>query len=364
LQTVVRIGVVGLGFGARVHIPGFQLLEPLGARVAAVCSRSGSSAASAPPGARVYRDWRELVTDPDLDLVSVATPPLEHAEISLAALAAGTAVLCEKPLGLDAGQAVAVAEACADGPPALVNFGYRTLPAFRRARELIEAGALGEIERFDATWHVQARDDSGWPWTWKDSAAEGGGALASYGVHALDYLEWLLGPVGSVEATLRPSEAQRPDGRGALRPVTADSALTASLALTGGAGGTLAVVLDSERSMHQIEIAGGRGNLVLENPDPSDPVRPFALFRDGGRVELEPPEWPAPRALDGRVEPFANLAAELIAALRQGRPATPSPLDAARALALMAAVRQAAAEGHPAAPRGLSLTRTGSQDKR
>jgi predicted dehydrogenase len=358
----VRVGVVGLGFGARVHVPGFRLLESLGARVDAVCAR-GRPAEPTPRGVRVHRDWRELVTDPELDLVSIATPPREHAAISLAALEAGSAVLCEKPLGLDAAEALEVAEASADGPPALVNFSYRGLPAFRRARELLHDAALGEVEGFRVDWHMRARDESDWAWTWKDSCAEGGGALASYGVHALDYVEWLLGPASSIAATVRSPDASRTDRHGTLRPVTADPGFTASLELASGAAGEIEVALDSHTTVHRVEIAGARGRLVLENVDPSDPVRPFTLLLDGRHVELERPEWRAPSALDARVQPFATLAAELLLALRDDRPATPSPLDGARALALVEAVLRASGTGRRERPQEVSPTRPGPRDK-
>jgi len=176
-------------------------------------------------------------------------------------------------------------------------------------------------------------------WSWKDSLDEGGGALSAYGVHALDYVEWLSDPATDVSATFTFPATER-DGR----PVTSDDACTLELALASGARATIDVSLVADEHVHRVEVRGERGGLVLENLDPSDPVGAFSLSVDG---ELVSPPGRAHVATesDPRVEPFAVLAASLATAVRSGGSVTPSFEDGLRAQRLIAAAHRASAEG-------------------
>ena len=105
-NKTVRIGIVGAGFARTTQIPGFQNCK--GVRVVAIASRRRDNAQSVAQEfgiEHVAGDWRELVSRDDLDLVSVVTPPSTHMEITLAALDSGKAVLCEKPMAMDAAEA-------------------------------------------------------------------------------------------------------------------------------------------------------------------------------------------------------------------------------------------------------------------
>ena len=102
-----RIGIIGVGFGAQVHAPGFR---SEGWDVAAICSRSREKAekAAADSGvAGIHTDPLELIGRDDIEAVAIITPPGAHHDLSIAALSAGKHVLCEKPFAIDVGQAVA-----------------------------------------------------------------------------------------------------------------------------------------------------------------------------------------------------------------------------------------------------------------
>lgn len=318
-SRAVGVGVIGVGFGERVHLPSWTSLRADEVTIASVCARDPARAAKTAEqfGAAAWTtDWRELVADPAVSLISIATPPTLHVELATAALLAGKAVLCEKPLGLDAASTRSVAEMATGGPPVLVDFACRALPELRGLRG---RGA----RRFRIVWHVEARNDSAWPLSWKDSEAEGGGALALYGVHVFDYVEWLLGPIAEIQATLQYGGATRVSADGSVQTVTADQGFTAQLVLEGGASGDIDVSLTAATSQHGIEL----DDLVVELPI-----------------------WPGKGARDARIEPFAVMAAELVSALREGRPATPSALDGVRALTLVEAARTSARTGLPLAP--------------
>ena len=328
------VGIVGLGFGASVHLPGFRRLESEGVEVVAVCSRDGAEArrVALEEGVRAYGDWRELVSDDEVQLVSVATPPATHTEIALAALAAGKAVLCEKPLAVSLADAEQLAAAAAAaGLPTLVDFEFRGVPAFRRAQELLSDDVIGRVLQLDVSWQVPSRLRAPTSLSWKDRAEAGGGALLTLGIHSLDYVEWLLGPAVRVAGW-----TQSVLGRG-----SADDVCAAILELADGTPAALSVsTVAAAGRGHTVSLFGERGSLTLANPDLHDYMRSFRLERDGELIFV-----PEPTEEDGRIAPFVELARELVAALREGRQPVPSFLEGARAQRLADAVRRSGASG-------------------
>src|SRR6185369_6700895 len=123
----VRIGIVGAGFARTTQIPGFR--DCMGAKVVAIASRHRERAAEVAKEfgiQHVAADWQELVERDDVDLVSIVTPPAKHMEIVLAALEHRKAVLCEKPMALNAGEAARMVEkAKAAGVLALIDHELR-----------------------------------------------------------------------------------------------------------------------------------------------------------------------------------------------------------------------------------------------
>jgi predicted dehydrogenase len=329
----IGVGIVGLGFGARVHLPGFRRLEPEGVRVIAVCARNRVAARHVAEEAevdRAYDDWRALVADEQVDLVSIATPPATHREIALAALEAGKAVLCEKPLALTAAEAdelEAAAEAAA--VPALIDFEFRGVPAFRRAKELLAEQAVGRMLQLEVAWHIPSRfKAAGSGPSWKDSAKAGGGALLSLAVHSFDYVEWLLGPVVRVSGWA-----------GSLLGEGSDDVCAALLELDDGTTVTVSISTVARFGQgHVLRFFGDAGSLTLANPELGDYMRSFRLERDG-----EPVYVPEPTTEDGRLAPFTEMARELVAAIREGRRPVPSFREGARAQRLAEAVRRSGA---------------------
>ncbi|MDX6424304.1 MAG: hypothetical protein QOI67_1775, partial [Gaiellaceae bacterium] len=220
------VAVVGRGFGAAVHAPGWELA---GAQVLGVAGRE---------------DWRDLVER--ADAVSVAAPPAAHREVVLEAVRVGARVLCEKPLATTAGDAELL-EGAARGLPNAVSFGYRAVPAFERFRELLDADVLRIL------WTSGSRLRPGPP-GWKDDPLQGG-ALSAYGVHALDYARWLLGEADVARAAVTPNE----------------DAFTAELVHQGGRRTHLTVSLVAHERVHRLEA----GDLVLENRHATDPIGAF-----------------------------------------------------------------------------------------
>ena len=125
----VKIGIIGAGFARTTQIPGFR--DCMGARIVAIASRNPQHAADVAKEfeiEHVAKDWRELVARDDVDLVSVVTPPATHMEMTLAAFEHGKAVLCEKPMAMNADEARRMTESAAKaGQLALIDHELRFL---------------------------------------------------------------------------------------------------------------------------------------------------------------------------------------------------------------------------------------------
>jgi predicted dehydrogenase len=313
----VGVAVIGRGFGERVHVPGFQLLEASGVQIVGVAGRDG---------------WRELVAADTVDLVSVATPPASHREIVETALRHGRAVLCEKPLA-ESDEAARTLQELADaaGVPTLVDFTLREVDVFREAARTIRAGEIGRVRDARVTWHLSTRLDQTLPWSWKDDADAGGGALLSFGIHAVDYVSWLVGPVVAVEGRLLEDDGVRTGADGRARPVTSDAGFEGTL-YTVACPVSFSVSTIASEARHDVVVRGDAGTLVIENRDMRDHMRAFALTREtaaDGVQEVVAADGDG--ATDGRIAPFARMAARLVDAIRSNGRCDPSFADGARA---------------------------------
>ena len=248
-RAELRIGLVGCGeVCEHKHLPGLRRVT--GARVVAVADRDrarGDRVAGRFAIPRVFTSARELLESGEVDAVGVLVPPGEHSEVTLAALAAGTHVLVEKPVTLDLAEADAlVAAARAATGRSLMGFHMRWHRLVREARSLVREGAVGTVESIRTTWN-SPRPDRGIP-AWKVARASGGGALVELGVHLFDLWRHLLG-AEVVEVHARSRHAHRDDE---------SAVVTATMS-----NGVLASASISERTGHEIEleISGDRGRL-------------------------------------------------------------------------------------------------------
>jgi len=142
-----RVGIIGLGFGAQVHLPAFQ---SEGWEVAALCSRHRDKAQKVADGAgveAVYTDPLELIRRDDIAAVAISTPPRTHHPLVMAALEAGKHVLCEKPLALSPEEVDAIKDAARKhGCVVMEAFMYRHHPQTLKVHELVKAGSLGSLK--------------------------------------------------------------------------------------------------------------------------------------------------------------------------------------------------------------------------
>ena len=233
------IGVVGCGFMGRTHSNAFGKVnrffdleyQPV---LTAVCARNVASAEAFAENwgfASFETDWRKLIARADIDLVDIASPNDTHAEIAIAAAAAGKMVMCEKPLGRNAAESekmVAAVESA--GVPNMVWYNYRRVPAVMLAKQLVDEGRLGRIFHYRAKflqdWTISADLPQGGAGLWRlDASVAGSGVTGDLLAHCIDTAMWLNGPIDTVTAMTETFIKERSHTiSGKVEPVTIDDA--------------------------------------------------------------------------------------------------------------------------------------------
>jgi predicted dehydrogenase len=222
MTAAVRVGVVGTGFGRRVVAPVFAATE--GCEVVDVVSARDQAAVE------------RLCARADVDLVSVHSPPFLHVAHVEAAIAAGHAVLCDKPFGRDLADAQRLVDVAARSErPALVNFEFRYDPVRIALRDLVRSGRVGEIRHVAWTHLGAGGRHPPRRYGWLFDRARGGGWLGAWGSHAIDALRWVLDDeIVDARARLRTDVVTRTDTEGTVRVCTAEDGFAAWLTLARG----------------------------------------------------------------------------------------------------------------------------------
>src|SRR5215470_17320572 len=235
----LNIGLIGYGFMGRAHSNAFLQAGrffdlPYSPTLKAVCARNAERAQSFAGNwgyESVETEWRKLIERKDIDLIDIASPNDTHAEIAIAAAQAGKMVMCEKPLGRDAQEAKAMAEAVEAAAVAnMVWYNYRRVPAVVLLKQLIEEGRFGKIFHYRAKflqdWTISQDLPQGGEGLWRlDSAIAGSGVTGDLLAHTIDTAMWLNGPISEVVAMTETFIKERKHNlTGNVEPVGIDDA--------------------------------------------------------------------------------------------------------------------------------------------
>lgn len=326
-RSPVGIGIVGTGFARTTQIPGFR--DCMGAKIVAIASghRERAEAVAKEFGIEhVAADWQELVAHPDVDLVSVVTPPSTHLEITLAALEQGKAVLCEKPMAMNAAEALRMVEkANAAGKLALIDHELRFLNGRRVMRGMLESGAIGSVRHCNYVFRSDYRGVADRNWDWWSDAAMGGGALGAIGSHVVDSFRWMLSTeISSALGMLTTHIKQRTDKRsGQLREVTTDDEAKLLFKFADGphtnaaTGAASISVVEPGKYENRFEIYGTKGALMVEetgelwrSPTGSGTWRPVEVEQDHMAQGMREGSWS---------RGFTAFAVAVVEAMRAGK---------------------------------------------
>ncbi|WP_433300365.1 Gfo/Idh/MocA family protein [Actinoplanes sp. CA-030573] len=281
MSTPLGVAVVGFGWMGRVHTQAYLRIphhyrdaQPVALLAVADDVPGRADEAAVRYGfERATLDWLELVDDPSVQAVSITLPNFLHREVGEAFARAGKHIWIEKPVGLTADDARAIA----GGGQVAVGFNYRNAPAVEKAREILRAGEIGEVThaRVRLLSDYAAHPDGALSWRFERERG-GNGVLGDLGSHGVDLVRYLLGEIDSLIADTAIFVPQRPRpaaatagherGTGAPGPVENDDWVGALLRMISGARVTLEAsrVSVTDQNNYGFEIHGTRGALFWD----------------------------------------------------------------------------------------------------
>lgn len=258
-MKTIRWGIIGCGDVTEVKSgPGFQ--KATHSELVAVMRRNGALAADYARRHNVpkwYDDAQELIDDPDVDAVYIATPPYAHKEYTLAAARAGKPVYVEKPMALNYAECQEMVAACAAAKvPLFVAFYRRALPRFVKIKELLDNGAIGNVRTVTVTFYrpMRSYDLNNLPWRVIPAIA-GGGLFVDLAAHTLDYLDYFLGPIRAASGYAANQAGQYP----------AEDVVAGSFVFASGVHGTGIWSFASFEHVDRTEIIGDGGAIVFSS---------------------------------------------------------------------------------------------------
>jgi len=260
----VRLGIVGVGNMGMGHARDLVKGEIKGVELKAISDVSADHLARAVKqlggGVSAYEDMDAMFTSGEIDAVLIATPHYDHPRIAIRALELGLHVLVEKPAGVYTKQVREMNEAAVGSDKVFsIMYNQRTNPMFRKLKELIATGELGEVKRFNwiiTDWYrSQAYYNSGsWRATW---AYEGGGVLINQCPHNIDLLQWTLG--------MMPERIRAFCHFGKHRDIEVEDDVTAYMEFANGATGVFVTSVADAPGTNRYEVTGDRGKIIIEN---------------------------------------------------------------------------------------------------
>jgi predicted dehydrogenase len=272
----IGIGLVGGGYMGKAHAVALSAvgavfntaLRPRLEVIAATTADSAERYRAAYGFARAARDWRDLVADPKVQAVVIASPQSTHRAIAEAAFAAGKPVFCEKPLGAsleDARAMVAAAEA--SGLPNMIGFNYVRTPATQFVRKLLAEGAIGRVTWFRGEHTEDFLADPAMPATWR-TEGRANGCMGDLAPHPINCMLALMGPVADLSARVETVHATRPGPNGPV-PVTNDDHAQIMLRFASGAMGHLYIsrTATGRKMGYAYEIHGTKGSIRFDQED-------------------------------------------------------------------------------------------------
>lgn len=301
-------------------------------------------------------DWRKVVNDPQIDVISICSPGVTHMEVAVTAAKAGKHVICEKPLAMSAEEAKQMCDAVtAGGVKHMINFCYRRVPAVTLAKQLLDSGKIGRVTQFRATYQQDWVDED-CPFVWRfDRAIAGAGSMADKGSHVIDLARYLVGEIAETAAMsdiFIPTHKDPVTGEAKL--VTTDDAAMFLTRFTNGVMGVFQTsrVSPGYKNALRFEVTGTRGTIRFDLERLNE-LELYCMEEDKTAmgfktiVVTEPVHpyiknwWPLGHVL-GWEHAFVHQYYELIKAITSGTDCAPDFYDGLQNMRVIDAVERAA----------------------
>ncbi len=363
-HKTLNVGIIGFGFIGKVHtysylnMPLYYDPPPVRTRLLGVCTAHQETADKAAEQVGfefATTDFRELIAHPDIDVVNICTPNRQHKEQLLCAIENNKHIYCDKPLTASAEEAREVLAAMKNYTGThQVTFDTRFFPATLKAKELADAGLLGDVLTFRAEYlHAgSANPDAPFKWRFSKSAA-GGGALYDLGSHVIDLVRHLVGGFTELTCTTKVAFADRPSTHGTQErmPVDVDDAAFLLVKTNSGALGSIEAskLATGTEDELRFEIHGTNGALRFNLMDPNwlgvyDRAEADAGWKNIATVQRYPNShgFMTPKASIGWVRAHVACLHNFLAAIAEHRPAQPGIETAVEIQEIMDAAYRAA----------------------
>lgn len=287
----IGVGLIGTGFMGKAHalaygsvravmgdVPGVRrvaLAETPLDKAQAIAAQFGFD--------RATDDWRDMLSDPAIQIISITTPNGMHRDMALAALAAGKHVWCEKPMALTLDDARDMATAAqASGRKTQLGYNYTANPAYTHACRLVAAGEIGRVVHLRGWVDEDYQADPTLPWSWRATLKDAGlGALGDIGCHLISLFAGLVGPLESVVGEIDTIHKTRPlsDGTGRAAVENEDVA-SALLTFESGVKGVMTASRSAwgRKSRLGFEAHGTDGMIIYDQ----ERMNELQLFRNRG----------------------------------------------------------------------------------
>lgn len=273
----IGIGLLGTGYMGKCHALAYNALGPTFGverpRLTLLCDINETivkTKAMEFGFSRHTTDWRQLVQDPEVDIVSIATPNALHRDIAIAALENGKHVYCEKPMGLNLQDAKMMVEAALkSGAKSLLGYNYLRNPAIQHAKQLLDSGALGRIMYFRGINDEDYMADESIPFSWRCITEKAGtGTLGDLGSHLIGLALFLIGPIERLSASIATPHQKRAiaEQAGKFGEVENEDIATALLQFESGISGVISSsrVAWGSKNRLAFEIHGSKGTLRFD----------------------------------------------------------------------------------------------------
>jgi predicted dehydrogenase len=323
----IGIGLIGTGFARSAQAPAFQLCD--GAELVAVCSGQHENAVKVSSEfkiAHACESYEQLLALEEVSVVVVSAPPYLHHPISIAALNSGKHVICEKPMAMNSAEAREMADLALSKPNQLsiIDHELRFNPTWRRMKELVDSGFLGDLHHVNVTIASGFRHSAQRPWNWWSQKSAGGGLLGALGSHVIDALRWTFGEIESVCSTVATMIPERKDAKtGEMKQNETDDYCSFLVRFNSQDGRVPHAVVQlsalyASGGKNQVTAVGSNGTLVLDGEEVllgaigyNHPFEEMSLADRAREISVIPDNvW---------ARSFYHLARETVQALREGR---------------------------------------------
>lgn len=367
-KRTLNVALIGYDFMGRAHSNAWRQVKyfftdlPATPVLKVVVGRTESKVSEARERlgfAEHATSWEEVLARKDIDIVDICTPGDSHAEIAIAAAKAGKAILCEKPLANTVGEAEKMLAAVTKaGVVHMLCHNYRRCPAVVLAKQLIDAGEIGDVHHYRGTYLQDWIVDPEFPRVWRlEKARSGSGALGDILSHTMDLSRYLVGEPVEVSGMLKTfvTERPHPDDRTRKAPVDVDDAAMALVRFDNGAVGYYegSRFAPGRKNYNRLEINGTRGTIVWD----LERMNELELYVDTGATSgfrtisvtdgAHPyiKAWWPPGHIIGYEHSFTHTVHDFVQAVVAGTPPRPNFADGLQNQRVLDAIERSAGSG-------------------